>query len=192
MTDAVKATRASVSLGNLTIDGFMLPDGSYRMSQTQAAECIGLGVQNASDFLRSKAFRSLTGGDYTAQIFEIEADVSQQRGSSRINALPLEVVAVYWAWQSARGNKAALPLVIALMSESLERRFDVAFNVQRSESEWNDRLNDRIQTLERDLAQLGEAFAWDDVKDQEIAYLTQLLKDNGIEPYQVPQVQGDA
>jgi len=62
----------------------MLPDGSYRMSQTQAAECIELKVQNISDFFRSKAFKSVIGEDYTPQIFEIEPDVEQIRGGSRI------------------------------------------------------------------------------------------------------------
>lgn len=37
MTESVRAVRASVQIGSLTVDGFMLPDGSYRMSQTQAS-----------------------------------------------------------------------------------------------------------------------------------------------------------
>jgi hypothetical protein len=32
MTESIKATRASVQIGALEVDGFMLPDGSYRMS----------------------------------------------------------------------------------------------------------------------------------------------------------------
>ncbi len=40
MTESIKATRASVQIASLTVDGFMLPDGSYRMSQTQVAEAI--------------------------------------------------------------------------------------------------------------------------------------------------------
>jgi hypothetical protein len=42
MTESIKATRASVQIGAMEVDGFMLPDGSYRMSQTQAAECVGM------------------------------------------------------------------------------------------------------------------------------------------------------
>jgi hypothetical protein len=45
-----QATRASVQIGALEIDGFMLPDGSYRMSQTQAAEAVDLSRRNVSDF----------------------------------------------------------------------------------------------------------------------------------------------
>lgn len=40
MTESTRAIRALLQIGSLTVDGFMLPDGSYRMSQTQAAETI--------------------------------------------------------------------------------------------------------------------------------------------------------
>ena len=41
MSDPTKATRATIQIGALTVDGFMLPDGNYRMSQTQTAEAVG-------------------------------------------------------------------------------------------------------------------------------------------------------
>lgn len=40
-----KAPRATVQLGSIVIDGFMLPNGEYRMSLTQTAETVDLGVQ---------------------------------------------------------------------------------------------------------------------------------------------------
>ena len=186
MTDSTRATRATVVIGSLTIDGFMLPDGSYRMSLTQAAECIGLTTRNASDFLQSKAFKALMGGGYTVPISEIEPDETQLRGASRIRALPLEVVRKYWLWQVSRGNKQAIALVDALMAETIERRFDRAFNVTRSEQERDERLTGYIQQLERDLDRLGEGFAIDDLIRQERDYFERLLKENGIEPWKVP------
>lgn len=183
MTESIKATRASVQIGSIEVDGFMLPDGSYRMSLTQAALCVGLGVQNASDFLRSKAIKALLGESYTPQIFEIDPTEDQLRGQSRIRGLPLEVVSAYWLWQSHRGNKQALALCMALIIESLERRFDVAFGVTRTERERNERLTSRIQQLERDLTKLGEAFALDDQIRQERDYFERLLRENGIDPW---------
>ena len=38
MSGSTKATRASIQIGDLIVDGFMLPDGTYRMSQPQAAD----------------------------------------------------------------------------------------------------------------------------------------------------------
>jgi excinuclease UvrABC helicase subunit UvrB len=187
MTESTKATRATVTIGNLAIDGFMLPDGGYRMSQTQAAEAVGLKVQNVSDFLRSKALKSLMGEGYTPQISEIEPDESQGRGGSRINAVPIEIVTKYWLWQLFRGNKKALALVDALTTETIERRFDAAFGVSRTEQERDDRLTSRIQQLEKDLTTLGDAFEVDNAQSLELqAYrdeaqrLRALLAENGI------------
>ena len=40
MSESIKATLATVEIGALIVDAFMLPDGSYRMSQTQSAETV--------------------------------------------------------------------------------------------------------------------------------------------------------
>jgi len=104
MTDSVKATRTTVQIGSISIDGFMLPDGSYRMSQTQAAECVGKPEINARRFLDSKAIKALLGEGYTHDSIEIDPGENQLRGQSRFNALPLEVVTAYWLNQAAQNN----------------------------------------------------------------------------------------
>lgn len=188
MTESTKATRATVTIGDLTIEGFMLPDGSYQMSQTQAAGSVGLAPQNASDFLRSKAFKSLVGEGYTVPISEIESLETQGRGGSRIVALPLAVVGKYWLYQVSKGNKKAIALVDALITESLERRFDDAFGVSRTEQERNDRLSERIQQLEQDLSEIGNTLEIDNFQSIELQTyrdeaqrLRKILEENGIE-----------
>ena len=195
MSESIKATRATVAIGGLTVDAFMLPDGSYRMSQTQAAEAVGLSRQNVSDFLRSNAIKILLGEGYTSPIsgseqIEIESE-GDKRGQSRFNSVPLEIVGAYWLWQSYRGNKKALALCMALIIESLERRFDNAFGVVRSEQERNDATTARIKTLESDLANLGEGFAIDEDIRRERDYFESLLKQNGIDPYVLPSGDRD-
>jgi hypothetical protein len=190
MSESIKATRATVAIGGLTVDAFMLPDGSYRMSQIQASEAVGLSGRNVFDFLRSNALKTLLGEGYTDSVFESEQieieSEGDKRGQSRFNSLPLEIVGAYWLWQSYRGNKKALSLCMALIIESLERRFDDAFGVVITEQERNTRLSQRNTQLKQDLAKLGEGFSIDADKDREIAYLTSLLKDNDIEPYGLP------
>jgi hypothetical protein len=188
---STKATRAIVPIGSFAVDGFMLPDGSYRMSQTQAAECVGLSERNAREFLQSKALKSLLGEAYTPATSEIEPDTEQTRGSSRIRALPLEVVSAYWLWQAFRGNKQALALCMALLTETLERRFDAAFGVTRTEPERNERLTARIQQLEQDLERLGEGLELDTLIRHERDYFERLLRDNGIDPWAVSDSPAD-
>ena len=190
MTTEFKATRATVTIGSLVVDGFMLPDGSYRMSQTQAAEAVGLTRRNVSDFLRSKSLKSLLGEGYTGTIFEreeieIQPDQEQLRGQGRFLAMPLEVVSAYWLWQAYRGNKQALTLCMGLILETLERRFDNAFGVERSESERDQRLSDRLQSLERDLSKIGEGLALDDVIRQQNDHYEKWFSDRGINPWEV-------
>lgn len=186
MTNSDKAKRAPVVLGSLEIEGFQMPDGSYRMSQLQAAECIGTTPQNASNFLRSKAFKALQGAESTDQSFgTIEVESSQQAtGGTRINALPLEVVWAFWLYQCSRGNKQAYNLLAALGTETLERRFDAAFGVQRSEADYNARLAERVTRAE--FNSLAEAYAEPELLREHVARLEQQLRDNGIEPWQLP------
>ena len=192
MSESIKATRATVAIGGLTVDAFMLPDGSYRMSQTQAADLVGLSERNAREFLDSKTFKGLLGDGYTPAIFDIDSE--QSRGQSRFRGLPLEVVVIYWVYQCYRGNKQAFSLLIALATESLERRFDNAFGVVRTEQDRNDATTARIKALESDLANLGEGFAIDDDIRRELNDLKTWLRDHGINPYGLPssnRTEGD-
>jgi hypothetical protein len=189
VSESVKAVRASVQIGSLIVDGFMLPDGSYQMSQTQAAECVGLSERNAREFLQSKALKTLLGAGYTPATSEVESDMGQVRGGSRIRALPLEVVGAYWLWQAARGNKTALNLVMALLAETLERRFDAAFCVTRTESERNDLLSQRIQELEADFQ---KAFWVDDEARIERDHYERLLREHGIDPWKVVYMNSES
>ena len=183
MTESVRAVRAAVQIGSLTVDGFMLPDGNYRMSQTQAAECVGKPEINARRFLDSKAIKALLGQGYTPDTIEIESSSEQVRGRGRFNALPLEVVTAYWLTQLSEGNKQALSLVWAMLTESLERRFDAAFGVTRTEAERDELLSQRVQQLEQDIR---EAFWVDDEARIERDHYERLLRENGIDPWGIP------
>ena len=197
MTDSTKATRATVTIGTLSVEGFRMPNGDYRMSQQQAAESIGDAPVYALRFLASKNSKALLGEaytDYKPESIEVENE-SGGRGQTRINALPIEVVSAYWLFRSHQGSKEAFTLSWALITESLERRFDSAFGLTRTDQERDDRLSSRIQQLERDLTQLGDAYALDEVtplqleavrdelrhKDDEITRLRNALAERGID-----------
>ncbi|MBI4781759.1 MAG: hypothetical protein HY785_10555 [Oscillatoriophycideae cyanobacterium NC_groundwater_1537_Pr4_S-0.65um_50_18] len=192
MTDSVKATRAIVTLGSLAIDGFMLPDGSYRMSQAGAAEAIKEPSVYALRFLRSRDSKVLLGEAYTDYTPEsVEVEPSGGRGQTRINALPLDVVAAYWLSRAYRGNQKAFLLAWALITETLERRFDRAFGVTRSSSEVDQRLSDRMNQLQSDLERLGDTYATDDLLRQERDEFYRLLVASGLDPYALPPEEGD-
>ncbi|MBW4662313.1 MAG: hypothetical protein KME15_26975 [Drouetiella hepatica Uher 2000/2452] len=143
MPDSLKAKRTKVTLGCLTLNGFVLPDGSFRMSLSQAANSVGLTARNTFDFLRSKAFKSSMKDGYTVPVCEIESADPQFRGQTRIRALPLVVLHKYWLWQTSRGNRRALALVDALLSESPEWQFDLSDKAPPAQQDEN--RGDRLQ-----------------------------------------------
>ena len=198
-----KATRAQIQIGIYQVEGFMLPDGSYRMSLSQAAECIGKPARGTFDFLKSKTLKRLLaegGGtfdfldneaiaavssdNYTADQFLVDFGNEGTQGQTRIRGIPLEVVSLYWQWESYRGNQQAFLLVTSMITESLERRFDTAFGVARSEEERNQRLSDRLSN--RDLEAIGLLLAEDDDLRREVEDLRQRLIQLGEDPYQLP------
>ena len=197
MSKSIKATRATVAIGDLVVDAFQLPDSSYRMSLSQAAECVGKPARGTFDFLESKALKRLLGevqgtfdflpdestNNYKPENLTVDIGEGGSQGQTRIRGLPLELVALYWAWESFRGNRSALLLTVSLTTESLERRFDDAFGVIRTEQERNKRLSRQNKQLERDLAYLGEGFAIDADIRRERDYLLSVLKQNDIDPY---------
>lgn len=112
MTTGDKAKRATVAIGPVAIAGFQMPDGSYRMSQTQAAECVGKQQRNAGRFLESNGIKALRGEGYTPDTIEVDP-TDQVRGQARFNALPLDVVSAYWLWEASNGNQQAIALCYA-------------------------------------------------------------------------------
>ena len=89
----------------------------------------------------------------------------------------MEVVTAYWLTQAGEGNKQALSLVWALLTETLERRFDEAFGVARTEQERNEILSQRVLELEQDIR---EVFWVDD------EVRIELLQEYGIDPWTIP------
>jgi len=69
------------------------------------------------------------------------------------------------------------------MAETLERRFDEAFGITRTELERNELLSQRVQKLERDIS---EAFWVDDEIRMERDHYERLLREHGIDPWGLP------
>ena len=72
------------------------------------------------------------------------------------------------------------------MTETLERRFDAVFGVERSECARNALLAQRLERAEADLVALGEAYAEPDLLRMEVDQLRQQVRDLGSEPWQLP------
>lgn len=61
MTESILATRANVQIGSVEVNGFMLPDDSYRIFLYHTAECIGKPDISTFDFWCPKTIKRLLG-----------------------------------------------------------------------------------------------------------------------------------
>ncbi|NJO64602.1 MAG: hypothetical protein HC836_42615 [Richelia sp. RM2_1_2] len=61
-----------------------------------------------------------------------------------MSAIPIEVAMAFWAKEVRVGNLKAQAIAIACMIETIERRADAAFGVQRSLEEYNEQFKRKI------------------------------------------------
>lgn len=141
--NVVKAVRATILLGDIELDVFQLPDGSYLSSAKQITDIVGLEHQRFAQILRSKEFQSLIpkGLDFTH--FSTKKFVSN---SGKHSGYTLAEVILIWQYAAFKGNRKAFALVVACGIESLEIRADHVFNVIRSLDEKNQLLSLRVQS----------------------------------------------
>lgn len=144
MNPIEKARRATIYLGDIPLEVFLMPSGEYKLSQTQVAEAVGKEEVYVRTFLHSKHPEALPYKDYTPEKISVKKD-HQGRGGTRISGIHIEVALAFWSKEWDSMNPKARALVRACAIESIERRADKEFGVQVEEEERNERMKIRIQ-----------------------------------------------
>lgn len=140
----VRAKRTTVDIAGIEIQGLMLPDGDYRMSNTDAGKAISVGSRQLGNFRNSTAFKALQDGGF--QPGEI-TEVRMPDGRAIAKTSDLETIAAFWAYMSS-SNSTAFALTVALATETITRRFDRAFDQQVTEEEYDAQLVLRFKRLD--------------------------------------------
>lgn len=142
----MKAKRATIAIGTMEIDVFQLPDGSYRMSQTQVAETVGKKELSFRQFFQSKWLKALPGIDPDSVNFtKIERE---DEAGAAISGVPLLFASAYWLKEAIAKNKQAQILAWACMAETLTRRADAAFGVTRSDDKYQAKTAELMTVLD--------------------------------------------
>jgi hypothetical protein len=137
-----KAVRTKITLGDIELDVFQLPDGEYRYSQTQAFISIAdeeydtkQAAKRYIEICTSKKAQHLSVP--TLQTYE----KTKIEGENQVVKLISQAdIMSFWAMAAFLGHTKALGLLMACGIEALERRADAAFGVIRDEEERNDRM----------------------------------------------------
>ena len=135
-------TKTSVRIGN-NIATVFLAHGSneYFYSLTSIAELIGKPPFSPSQFLQSKAFKAIRPEGFNPSQFSDETGATYK-------LLPCDVASNYLTYWCSKGDRLAVTIVSALMSESLELRAKTAFGTLTTESaiESLQKTNDKLTT----------------------------------------------
>ena len=147
-----KARRILVPFGDILLNGFVLPDGSYALSQSQVAEAIGKRDMSVYRFLvphfsEQKRLKVLSSNDFRLHTFEVEVerDSLTRGGANTVKIIPIRLASAFWLEQACKGNAKAQALSAACMEEALERRFDKIVAIERVEEFYNERLTSSRQ-----------------------------------------------
>lgn len=139
-----KATKAIIRLGKIPLAVYRLPDGSYKLYLESVTEIIGKEKPDLLDFLQGTSPQALPFKNYNLMHAET-VFVEGQEGF--IKPIPIPLATSYWLHEAFEGNKKAQAIAQASMIESIERRADQAFRVQRSELEYNRRFTESWETV---------------------------------------------
>jgi len=134
----VRVVRNVISMGDIPLDVFQLPDASYKLSQTQLAEAVDKKRQSVSDFLGSKSPEALPFKEFTCQKGKVEGE------KTTVNLVPVEIASAYWVKEALAGNAKAIRILGACVAESIERRADKAFAIERKEEDYQKKMKIRI------------------------------------------------
>ena len=148
MLRAYKAKRQVIKIGDISLEVAMLPDGSYRLSHTQATEVVDKNRNSMLRFCRSKYIQSFLGNH--SQGYTVPEEVFLEGANRPINPVTIELACLFWQKCAAEGNPKARAVVVALLKHSLYELADEAFGVKHSREE-------RSYDLTEDLSASGVA-----------------------------------
>lgn len=153
------------------LEVYMLPDGSYQLSRTQVSEAINvkrLG-RDFTEFLAGKSLEASLCKEYNFP------EILTEGVGRPIKGTPIKVAILYWTYHACKGNIKAQSLVAACTEELIKRLADEAFEVVKTEEQYQvessqsrqefeivlsvmQRLETKIDSMETELKLLRPAY----------------------------------
>ncbi|MEH1784600.1 MAG: hypothetical protein V7L23_03080 [Nostoc sp.] len=131
-----KAKRAIITVAGIDVEVFQLPTSEYRMSQSQAAKIVKKPRNSLLRFLAIRSRESFTDKRYECYEIPIEKDWKGRGNRQSVESISLDVAYEYVVLELQKHNPDALPFVIACGQETLHRRCDTAFEVVKTEAQY--------------------------------------------------------
>lgn len=141
MASTIKARRIQFSIGDIQMNGYLLPDGRKKLAGKNVTDAIDEHDSTLPRLWGVKSLKALPHAD--SSLPQIKADTGE-------TFVPVDVEDAidYWSAMGERGNRKASALMKALAHESVERRIDRALGIHVEESERDRQLLDRLSRLQ--------------------------------------------
>ena len=129
--DPIKATRATVKFAEgIEVDGYMLPDGEFRVGKSSASLACGFNKDYLSR-LTVKApnqLKALRDEGYTDRPMTVE--INNERGATRSETLSLDDFESVIFFAASKGKKEAIALQRALVKVGITDWFRLSFGIK--------------------------------------------------------------
>ncbi len=139
-----KAQRRTIHLGDFPLEVAMLPNGEYRLSQTQVAGVIDKAQNSIIQFLRSKYFKAIFTNGF--ELYKSEEKLLIEGSNKPISPIPIKVASLYWQKWAVAGNEKAQRLVLASLDRNISDLADEAFNVKRTREAKNQAFKENLNS----------------------------------------------
>ncbi len=123
MAETVVIRQKRIAIGQVEMDAFQLPDGSYRIGLGQMAEMLGMNFPTLLKSLHTQAAQVLEHQELGKTILE-KVVVDTPRGNHEQQefwAITPEGMVVFLQWQLAQGNSKILPFLRDLIACSINQ-----------------------------------------------------------------------
>lgn len=128
----IKAQRAAVRFcSSVEVDGFLLPDGEFRVGKSSASLALGHHQDYLSRLPKKseKQFKALLGEGYTNSPIPVEFNI--ERGSVRSETISLDDFEAFMFFSALRGKKEAIAIQRAISRTGLEDWFRLSFGQEQ-------------------------------------------------------------
>ena len=123
----------------IQINAYLLPDGRIKLAGRNVTDAIEEPNNSLARIMGVKSLKALPGAD--SSLIQVKTETGE-----KLTPVSIDDAIAYWTKMAIKGNHRAATLIGALAAESIERRVDRAFGIQRTEEERDLRLSTRIAT----------------------------------------------
>jgi hypothetical protein len=116
----------------VSVDGYMLPDGEFRVGVTSASKALGFAeawLYKSLSNTDGKTLKALQGMGFTAFLKHGEVDREKQSGTSKVSTLSLDDFVLLVAYATSKQKKEAFALQLALTKMAVNDFFRDAFGL---------------------------------------------------------------